>query len=28
LGGEVNLQSELNKGTTIDFSIPINQPST
>ena len=28
LGGEVNLQSELNKGTTINFSIPINQPST
>jgi len=28
LGGEVNLQSELNKGTTINFSIPINQPAT
>jgi signal transduction histidine kinase len=24
LGGEVALQSELNKGTTINFSIPIN----
>ena len=24
LGGEVELQSELNKGTTITFSIPVN----
>ena len=24
LGGEVSLQSELNKGTTINFIIPIN----
>jgi signal transduction histidine kinase len=26
LGGEVNLQSQLNKGTTINFTIPVNQP--